>query len=334
MPITFGEAKELLAEFAGIGGKCPSAEGVDLFVRKVLDYMLQQGSYGNERAFCFCAERGCVTLPYELEVPLKIRIDNQVSTVWDRWFDYHPVKEWGECSEAQNALTEEPNLSPIAYGLDGPSHIGVLGMDYEDEDAHVIVQGTDTLGNQIYTFHNGEKIAGERIDIKRGLIKYTRVRFANIQAVNKSTTKGYVVLYQYEPNTCFKKFLANYSPVETAPAYRRFKLSLACPQYARVLILGRIRLKPHYLKNDLIPFESIYQLEIAAQQINAMRNDNLQSGAAKDNFLQTLITRENSYKKINNGQPIEVAIPMSGGSVRNIVSGGLGNRFFGRLRGG
>lgn len=328
MALTFKEARELLAEYAGLGGKCPTAEGVESFVLTVFDYMLQSASYGNERSFDFCAERGCITLPYELEVPLKVKVNDRVGTVYDRWFEYHPVKEICGCVEWDSAMIEDPNPTPIVYSLDGPSHIGVLGIDCEDEDAHLIVQGLDAAGNQVYTFHEGQKIAGEYLQIKRGSLQYTQVRFSKIQAINKSLTKGYVILYQYEPSTCFKKFLANYSPVETAPSYRRFRLRVPCGNFAQVLVLGRIRLKPKYLDNDLIPFESRYQLQIAAQQINAMKSNDLQAGAAKEQFLQTLITRENSYKRPNNGQSIEVGIRRSGGSIRNIVQGTFG-RWFG-----
>lgn len=324
MPITFGEARAALAEYAGTGGKCPTAEGVESFVLTVFDYMLQSASYGNERTFDFCAERGFITLPYELEVPLKVKVNDRVGTVYDRWFEYHPVKEICGCVEAEGALIEDPNPVPIVYSLDCPSHIGVLGIDCEDDDAHIIVQGLDALGNQIYSFQNGEQVAGEYLQIKRGVLKYTSVKFAKIQSINKTRTKGYVILYQYEPKTCAKKFLANYSPVDTAPSYRRFKLRVPCSNCAQVLVLGRIRLKPKYLDNDFIPFESRYQLQIAAQQINAMKSDNLQSGVAKDQFLQTLITRENSYKKVNNGQSIEVSIPRSGGSIRGIIQGTFG----------
>lgn len=111
--IKYGTAKEILSKYLGIGGRCPTAEGVDLFVKQVLQYLIYNGVYGNERKFIFHAERGCFTLPRELEVPLKIRIDGAIGSVWNRWFEYHSGNDFidSECL-ANDSILEEPNQYP------------------------------------------------------------------------------------------------------------------------------------------------------------------------------------------------------------------------------
>ncbi len=121
--------------------------------------------------------------------------------------------------------------------------------------------------------------------------------------------------------------MSDYSPVETKPQYRRFRIkSCDASSEQRITVLGRIRLKDHYSDNDLIPFDNIYALTTAAQSIYSNYNDNVEVAAAKDNTLVTLINRENEHKRVQNGQPIEVFTPLSPGSIVNIV--GSFNSFY------
>ena len=87
----------------------------------------------------------------------------------------------------------------------------------------------------------------------------------------------------------------------------------------QVAVLGRIRLKPNYADEDLIPFDNLFAITLAGQAINAQNNDNMEVAQAKDTKLETVLSKENEYKRVNNGQPIEVYVPLSGGVIRNIV---------------
>jgi len=116
--ITYREAKQLLYKYQGIAGRCIDDPAVDAFVRQVLEYLLYQGTHGNERSFCFHAQNGCFTLPKELEVPLKVTIDGAVGTVWNRWFEYHSGNPVNNKCLPSDSLVEQPNRYPTAY--DGP----------------------------------------------------------------------------------------------------------------------------------------------------------------------------------------------------------------------
>jgi hypothetical protein len=328
MPILFGEAKKIVSQYAGIGGKCPSNDEVNLFLKQVLQYMLFSGQNGNIRKFCFHAMRGCFTAPYELEVPLKVKIDGHVGSAWDKWFEYHQNSSFGSedgCFEASDALLEETDYFPTAFELPhNGSRVATLGTCLESEDAHIIVTGTDNTGREIFTTHRGEKISGEYLSIVKDQIRYTSVDFAKITSIKKSVTNGYVQLRWVDGKTKQQGFLSDYSPVEEKPAYRRFRLSSRCNPTGnnslKVSILGRIRLKENYADTDRIPFENLYALSLAAQAINSQYNDNLPAAQAKDATMQDIITRENEYKRVQNGQPMEVFVPLSMGAVRNIVS--------------
>jgi len=117
MPITYGEAKRILSQYAGRGGKCANSKGVDEFVLEVLQHMLYSGEYGNLRTFTFMSQKGCITLPYELEAPLKVKINAKIGTVWDKWFEYHPGRFIEDCVPCGEAMFEEPNYFPTVYDV-------------------------------------------------------------------------------------------------------------------------------------------------------------------------------------------------------------------------
>ena len=326
MALTFGDAKKILSQYAGRGGKCYNAEDVNLFVRQVLEYLLYSGQYGNLRKFCFTAQGGCITIPYELEVPLKVKLDGNAGTVFDKWFTWYSAADESQCVPATNALYEEPNRFPTIYDLpETGAQVGVLGTAEEAEDAHVIVQGYDITGREIYTNHAGQQISGEYLRIQRGAVRYTNVRFGKITAITKTKTRGYVQLLWVKPESNTKGFLADYSPVEEHPQYRRFRLTASmCTGNENgnlsVSVIGKIRLKPSYADEDLIPFDNVYALSLAGQQINAQYNDNVEVAAAKDKQVQELVNKENEYRRTQNGNIVEFFIPTSAGAIKNIIN--------------
>jgi hypothetical protein len=216
--ITFGEARKILAPWVGKGGACSTAESTRLFVMQVLQYLLISGQYPSTRKFTFNAVKGWFTVPYELEVPLKVKIDGNVGNVWDKWFEFYNVSDIEGCVPASNALFEDSNFYPTVYDLpNGGARVGCLATAHEAADANIIVTGVDATGREIVTNHMGEQIVGEYITIKHGTIHYTQADFAKITGIKKTETKGYVQLYWVNPTIGKKGFLADYSPLEKTP---------------------------------------------------------------------------------------------------------------------
>ena len=183
----------------------------------------------------------------------------------------------------------------------------------------MIVAGLDLTGREVVTQHKGEEIIGEYLSIKKGIKTISNVNFSVITSITKTRTKGYVSLYGVDPSSGAKKFLSDYTPYTELPQYRRFRLAATCPDYTRVSIYGRIRLKDYYSDNDILPFENLYAIELAGQAVQSSRNDDPQSAAAKDTLMVGMLNRENSSKQVNNGQPVEMYHPLSMGSIGNIV---------------
>lgn len=332
--ITYGEAKKILSKYIGIGGKCPSSDETELFVKQVLQYLLLHGTYGNERKFVFCAQNHCITLPPELETPLKIKIDGQIGSVWSRWFEYKSGNDLVDgCTCDAKSLLTEANRYPTVYDL--PScggFVGVTSVCEEAPDAHVIIKGVDLTGREIYTDHQGQQIVGEYLSIKKGQLTKSSVKFGKIREVYKTLTKNYVTLLALDECGLSRQFLSDYAPWETTPSYQRARILFRpCPNPASVSILGRIRLKDHYADEDIIPFDNIYLLSVAGQTINKMYNDDVDTAIKKDQYVQGLIETEGNYKKVNNGQPLEIYKPLSGGAVTNANRASRFFRRFGRI---
>jgi hypothetical protein len=213
--ITYGEAKSFLSRYAGNAGVGATASGIDLFVRQVLDYLLISGQHGNLRTFCFQAVNGCITLPYELEVPLKVKIDKEVGTVHDTWFTFANQDVLEECLPAIDALKEQSGTFATVYDLPSlGANVGVYGTAVEAATANIVIMGKDPAGNEIYTNHEGTQYAGERLTIKTGEIRYTQAVFGTITGILKTRTNGYATLVWIYPSTGQKGFLASYSPLE------------------------------------------------------------------------------------------------------------------------
>ena len=321
MSVTYAEVKKILSQYVGRGGKCPAADDTDLFCKQVLQQLLYSGQHGNIRKFCFKAQKGCVTVPFELETPLKVKIDGDNGFVWNKWFTWNNISEIDGCLPASVAMYEEPGYFPTVYDIpDGGTRVGVLGTANEADDAHVIVQGTDVTGRDIFTVHNGQQIHGEYVRIRRGELRYTTVKFGAISSISKTATNGYVQLLWVKPDVGTKGFLADYSPLEEHPQYRRYKLTTTnCGNSVQVSILGRIRLKEKYADNDLLPFDNLYAISLAGQMINKQYNDDVQVADAKSKELTRIIEAENEYKRGKQGNPIAIEPMLSGGHIKNII---------------
>jgi len=321
MALLYGEAKRLFAQYAARGGVCPNADGVDLFMREVMQYLLYSGADQDLREFTFIAQKGVFTLPPEVESIQKVRVDGEVGQVWDQWFKYRSARTLdGDCLCPTKALFEEANYAASAYDLPAcGGYPAIQGHCQEADDAHVIIQGKDLTGREIFTTHKGENIAGVYLSVMKDRLVYSTVKFAQITNVVKTPTVGYVTLYSYDPANGKKLFLSDYTPLEEVPQYRRYRLTNNnCCTYAKVAILARIRLKEKYADNDQIPFDSILTMRLAAQSINAQYNNDVATAQAKDASMVQMIGREAAHKRVNNGQPIEFLYPISAGTIRNI----------------
>lgn len=327
MSTTFGKAKRILQPYCGQSGKAFESKELDEFTLKALQYVLITGSPGAEMRFELCSAKGQVTLPYELQTPLKVLVNGRVGGVMDRWFEFRSRPD--NCDnylECGNLLIENPNTYFTVY--DGPAEfqIGIKGNLVEDRNAHAIFSGYDITGREIYTQHHGKQISGEYMSAICNQISWSNAYFNRLTGVVKTRTNGYVTAY-WRDRLGNQGFLSDYSPVEEIPNYRRFDLNIPhCPDYAKISIIGRTRLKENYAENDRIPFDTLYNIEVAGQQIKAQATNQTELAQANDGFLQKLVERDASHSNIRNGKSLETFYHTSGGTIQGIVPKGASRR--------
>lgn len=323
MSLTYLQAKQELAQFAGRGGRCSTAD-IDNFVRKVLEYLLYSGANQDLREFEFQSQSGVFTVPYEVESIQKVKIDGRVGTSFDKWFEYRPSKFFNDqgCLAAIDAVYEQANYYSTAYNIpDGGAQVATFGTCDEAPDAHIIVAGKDLSGREIFTTHKGEQISGEYLSVKKGTRVHSSVTFGEITGIKKSVTKGYVQLLWVKPSYRQVGFLSDYSPLETVPSYRRYKVKDAFGSTnLKVSVLARIRLKEAYADSDKIPFETLFTLSLAGQHVFATYTNDLQTAQMKDAQATSMIEKEAGHKKVNNGPAIEFFQGTSPGRIRNTIN--------------
>ncbi len=162
MIITFGEAKSELAQYAGKAGRCSDDTQVDLFVKEVIQQLLFRGANGNLRKWVFHTQNGMFTAPPDLELPLKIKIDGEVGTSFDKWYEFYDHNTLSDCSPCEEGLFEENNIFFTAFDLP-PQGARILAKPLCSEavDAHFIITGKNEFGEEIFMPHKGEQFKGE-----------------------------------------------------------------------------------------------------------------------------------------------------------------------------
>jgi hypothetical protein len=317
--LTFGNFRKYIAKFAGNGGLCESSPEVALFGLMVMEKALLEGM-GDYRKYCFHVVDKYITLPYELKTPIKVKIDDTaLAKVWSKWTEFYTQDTLKDGVDAGNALYEDPNPYFTVYDIPYTSSIiGALSLFEEDENAFLIVQGLDESGREIITTHKGNQIYGEYLPLRRNVTVSTVNKFAKITGINKSKTNGPVQLYAVNKEKQERFYLAEYTGYEETPEYRRAKLTLQCPKYAKVSILGRIRLKPFYHDNEVIPFDSINGLVRIAQTLNALESGNMQNAASMQQFVDREVKQVKDYNRVGSNQPVDTTVFTSPGAIKNV----------------
>lgn len=323
MPITYGALKKIVAPFAGRTGKAATDCSVDTFARTVMEYLLYSGSTAGLRKVDVLAVRGRITLPPEVETPVKVRIGGRVSTIWSKWVSFHSTYEsFDKCLNASEVLEEEGDFTPLQYPIpSGGAEIAILANCDENEKARLIVAGEDVSGREIYTTFEGAPVVGEMFRLIKGNARFGQVAFKRITGIIKPKTNGYVTVFAADKTTGrLTQFLGDYSPSEERPLYRSWRLGAKnChSDLIKLAILCRVRLKDNYLDQELTLFDNTLAIQMAAQRIQSELNNDIQTAAYKDGATVKLLEGEAGYKRAPNAA-IDVFRPLSGGAIKNVV---------------
>lgn len=326
MLISFAEAKKLLAKYAGKAGKCDTDVEVPLFVKSVIQELLNRGANGSVRKWQFYTQNGTITAPPDLLLPIKIRIDGPCGSamqgfVYDKFYEFYDESTLQDCQPWEKGAVEEPNNFYTQYDLPlcGARILAVPRCN-EAEDANLVIQGTNLENQDIWMpLKEGGKKKGEHLSICKAQNKFTEATFVSISGIEKTPTKDYVRLYWYIPETGMRGILAEFRPNETRPAFKRFRiLGVDCNAPFKVTILGRVRFFDNYADSDIIPITSIRALKLMAQTLQADDNDNVQVSSYKESRVDKVLDTENRYNRTPQAK-VDFEEATSPGSIKNLI---------------
>lgn len=325
MIITLGRARNAVAKFAGKAGKCSDSDDVREFVYTIVQRLLQKGSHGSIGKWTFQLCNGCFTAPNDLEVPLKVKINDSSEPVWSHWYEFSDVQSRDvTCDDFKPGLFEEVGIFHTVHDLPSPgARVAAIPRCPESDDATVTIQGLDLQGQDVFTKYKGVQVHGETIKISKSKPVFTKTVFSRITGIEKSKTTDYVRLYWQTVDPALKKILdrgllAEYRPTETNPSYRRFRVPSASKDCCvKITVLGRIKLQDYYHDNDILPVSNINALERMAQAIQAELNEKLQVAQYHEKAVDRLIEEENTYYRTGQ-DPLDFDYGRSPGSNRNL----------------
>lgn len=326
MVITFREAKTLLAKYCGKAGKCDTDPELPLFIKSVVQELLNRGAGGSIRKWMFWTQNGMITAPPDLALPTHIRIDGKCGSnvqgyVYDKFYEFYDESTLADCQPWEKGVVEEINTFYTQYDLPSAgARIMAVPRCKEDADAHFIINGTDTCNKDIWMPRkNAEKDKGEYLTISKDTPKFTAATFTNITSIEKTITKDYVRLYWYYPETGTRSLLAEYRPNDIQPSFRRFRiLGIDCDICYKVTILGRVRFFDNYADSDIIPITSLRALKLMAQTLQADDNDKIDVSNYKDNRVERVLDNENKYNKTPSAT-LNIEHETAPGSIKNII---------------
>lgn len=325
MIITLGQAREVVAEFAGRAGKCKDSNATRLFVMEVVERLLFEGAHGNERKWRFCLCNGCFTAPIDMEVPLKFKIDGRSERVWSKWYEFYDVNGADRCDAGYvPGLFEEIGNFYTIYDMPKPgARLAAIPLGDEEKEAYIIVQGTDVNGRDVFTDYCGREIHGELLPISRNKPSFSKTVFSKITGIEKTQTNTHVRLYwqTYDPVAKVvlqRGLLGEYRPTDKHPAFRRFRVPAAQSDCCvDVSILGRIKLLDFYHDNDILPVTSISSLKRMALAIRAEGVDNVQVASYHEQGAIRGVDNENQYYRTGE-DPFDFNFDLSPGSNENL----------------
>lgn len=325
MIITFGDAKKFLARYAGKAGSCKDDGIVDLFVKSVIQELLNRGANGNVRKWQFNTQNGTITLPSDLQLPTHIRIDGlsggSPGNIYDKFYEFYEESTLADCYPWEKGAVEEVNTYFTQYDIPScGARILAVPRCVEDAGAHLMIQGLDLSKKDIWMpLASGGKGKGEYLTINKADPKFTASTFSTITGIEKTVTKDYVRLYWYVPDTGAKGILADLRPNETRPSFRRARiLGVDCNKPAKVTILGRVRFYDNYADSDIIPITSLRALKLMAQTLQAEDNDNIQIASYKGQRVTDVIDNENKYNRTPQAS-VNFEPETSPASIKNII---------------
>jgi len=192
----------------------------------------ETGFWGGWYATAFNVTRAdpYITCPREIARIAGMALCNFPLRIQNQWYEFleagiGPVpkpngNQWIDPVEAF-----ERGVYPTAYDLPSTNcYLRVYISDPRDVGLRMLVSGTDSSGNTLYSTDGNNEVIGTYLTFQQPFYT-TGFIITSIVSVQKDMTFGDVRLYAVDATSGVETLLAKYGPDETAPAYRRYYLN-------------------------------------------------------------------------------------------------------------
>lgn len=311
---------------AGTGSCAFSDPAVRLKAASVLQEYIQRS--GSLKKWTVYSRNNTFTLPRDLALILKVKINDAVAPVhslWYEFFDQLAPREFDNCGNWQAGVIQEVNTFPTVYDIAncGGYVLAEIGKRCKEAvDVYTTIQGISAdTGEDVYTTHKGVLIHGERLELVSGVAKRTRTKFKHITGITKSETDDYVKYYQQAEHAATPTLLALLAPKETIAEYRRAKiLDNKCNRNNcyKIDILGRVNILADYHDNDIIPVTDLSAIETIAQAKQATVGNNLPAAGFKYQLVDRQIEDAQQYNRVQDNS-IDIDFDSSPGSIKELL---------------
>jgi len=270
MKITLGLARRQLAGYVG-EGHSPEEQIVVDAINEATNWLIPKVKGGY--IFCrysFNITGNIITLPRECISLIKLRVNNEISHINNRWFEFigygtggldYGGGYWCDVAYMGRGFPTITNLSR-------PSKLLVYS-EIEEPSKFITIIGYD---------ENGKRIE-EKLKIQKTEPFYTQSSFIKIEAIEKDMTEGYVYLSSFDSSTNDRINLGVYAPSETNPSYTRYYIRGGgnAQQGTGIVRLGYI---PVYKDTEPLIIQNLPALSLMLKALHNYKTGDIQKAQA------------------------------------------------------
>jgi hypothetical protein len=275
---TYGSIKDQLARVTQ-NGMCATDPQLLARTNEAQERLLNKGLYaGTYGRYSVCVYGGCITLPREFESIIGYNFGSIPGQVYNEWYEFMengpgiaPAGDWKRLIDR--------GYAPTFRSLESQKYIKVYTDLVEDSTATILFRGSDSLNNRVQTQENDQYIDGERLSLQTSPVT-TSSAFRDVDAINKTVTKGWVRVYGVDPVTNAESCIAILAPDETLPMYRRYAIpGFENQEGSVVTVLAKRKFIPVTSDDDDLIVTNLGALKMMAIAIEKEENNNLDEAA-------------------------------------------------------
>lgn len=201
-----------------------------------------------------CAQDKIVTLPREIETVLTLNIGRDPAVGRDPLFTFHLNGPGDDCPTSDK-YWQDLGDAPTYREIECPAKLVAEAVLEEDEGTELWVYGQNKNGEPLRTLVDGTWFDGLSVPVFHGVSApgEDATEVARIVRIRKSETVGPIRLSTIDNDSGSGTLIGIFEHDETAPLYRRIKLSQKAPW---VRIAYRKRVFSLKTQNDRIPLHN------------------------------------------------------------------------------